>query len=80
MGFGGVLIVLCLIGSILGLIRKIRKDSKRRDAVTAVMRPLLEKTFGQYEYDPDRHFFGADSQGLVGGDPGGRDLIFLLYR
>ena len=80
MGFGGVLIVLCLIGAILGLIKKIRKDSKRRDAVTAVMRPLLGKTFGQYEYDPDRHFFGADSQGLVGGDPGGRDLVSVRYK
>lgn len=80
MGFGGVLIVLCLIGAILGLIRKIRKDSKRRDAVTAVMRPLLEKTFGQYEYDPDRHFFGTDSQGLVEGDPGGRDLVSVRYK
>ena len=41
MGLTGVFLVLCIIGAILGLIKKIRKDSKRRDAVTAVLRPLL---------------------------------------
>ena len=60
MGFGGVLIVLCVIGSILGLIRKIRKDSKRRDAVKL---PAI------------RGLMGTIIIGTLGNDDGGTVMV-----
>ena len=72
--------ILCAVFALIGWIKAKIKENKRKEAVTEVLRPLLDKYFGQYEYDPNGFFTGPDAQGIVWADPGGRDLVSVRYK
>ena len=62
------------------VIYAVKKEADHREASDTVMRPLLEKTFGQYEYGPKYHMPEQDTIGLVSGDAGGHDLVAAEYK
>lgn len=66
--------------AILCILNAAKKEGEHRDASETVMKPLLEKTFGSYEYEPKQFLPIQDTQGLMDGIPGGHDLVKAGYR
>ena len=76
----GIIIALCIISAIVGLIYKILKEKQRLSKTETIMRPLLEKTFGECKYDPRSCLSWSDTHDIFWKDPHGCDLVEANYR
>ena len=76
----GYLFALSVICAVLGLIFKVLKENRRMKKSDEVMRPLLDKTFGEYKYDPGSCLSPSDTHDVFWEHPTGRDLVEADYR
>lgn len=76
----GILIALCLVSAVISLILKIHKENRRMKKSEEVMRPLIEKTFGECMYDARKGLSRSDTHDIFWDHPTGRDLVEAKYR
>lgn len=76
----GIFFAVVIFFSIIGFLKSLRKERKRRELAESVLKPLLEKTFGTYDHYADRCLPRQEVEGLVRGDPHGHDLVEVMYK
>ena len=76
----GIFFAVAIFFSIIGFLKSLRKERKRRELAESVLKPLLEKTFGTYDHYADRCLPRQEVEGLVRGDPHGHDLVEAMYK
>lgn len=76
---GGVFIGLCIVCAIISLIMKIAKENRRMKKSESVLKPLLDKTFGECRYDARGCLSPSDTHDIFWDHPTGRDLVEAAY-